>query len=61
MIIQLMIYDALGREVAKLVNEQLKPGTYETFWDATNFPNGVYFYRLESEQFTKTRKLVLIK
>jgi hypothetical protein len=63
---KLVIYDALGREVSTLVNEQLQPGIYESELDGSNFPSGVYFYQLtvNSEQltkFTETKKLVLIK
>jgi len=59
--IRLVIYDALGKEVAVLINEQLKPGTYEVDWDGTNFPSGIYFYKLEIGEFTQTKKMVLIK
>ncbi len=63
---KLIIYDALGREVATLVNERLQPGTYEAEWDGSIYPSGVYFYQLtvSSEQVTKyieTKKMVLIK
>jgi len=57
----LKIYDLLGREVATLVNEELKPGSYEVTWDAMGYPSGVYFYRLKSESFVETRKLVLMR
>ncbi len=59
--VKLIIYDMLGRIVSTLVNEQLIPGTYEASWDATNFPSGVYFYRLQTESYTGTRKMVLMK
>ncbi len=42
----LTVYDALGREIAVLVNEVLKPGSYEVEFDGSNYPSGVYFYRL---------------
>lgn len=65
---RLIVYDALGREAAVLVNQQLQPGTYEADWDASAFPSGVYYYRiaihsdkLEAEKFTETKKMVLIK
>jgi hypothetical protein len=63
---KLTIYDALGREVATLVNQSLAPGSYEVEWDASNYPSGVYYYQLtiNSEQLTKfvqTKKLVLMK
>ena len=68
--LRLVIYDALGKEIVTLVNEQLQPGTYETEWDASNYPSGVYFYQLtvqpsdrseRSDGYTETKKLVLIK
>ncbi|HEY5536895.1 MAG TPA: T9SS type A sorting domain-containing protein [Ignavibacteria bacterium] len=62
----LNVYDILGKEVAILVNERLNPGTYEVEWNArlggsTTFPSGVYFYRLTTEGFSETKKMVLIK
>jgi hypothetical protein len=61
LVVRLVIYDVLGREVATLVNEQLKPGTYEVEWNGINSPSGVYFYRLTAGSFTETKKMVLIK
>jgi hypothetical protein len=59
--VTLKIYDILGREVAMLVNEQLKPGTYEVEWDGSNYPSGVYYYRLITGEFSETKRMVLIK
>ena len=59
--VRLVIYDVLGREVAMLVNKQLSPGTYEVEWNGTNLPSGVYFYKLITEGFTVTKKMVLLK
>ena len=56
-----MIYDILGKEVATLVNEKLQPGTYEVEFDASEFPSGVYFYKLISNSFNQTKRMVLIK
>jgi hypothetical protein len=58
---KLSIFDILGREITTLVNEQLKPGSYEVEWDASAFPSGVYFYRLQSGTFIQTLKMILIK
>ncbi len=57
----LKIYDILGKEIALLVNEELKPGTYEIDWDASNISSGVYFYSLITENFTQTNKMVVLK
>lgn len=58
---KLIIYDLLGREIAKLVNEELKPGTYEADWDGSNYSSGVYFYKIISGDFVETKKMVLMK
>jgi hypothetical protein len=59
--VKIIIYDAKGREVTTLVNEQLKPGSYEINWDATKFASGVYFCSLITEEVAETKKMVLIK
>ena len=61
---KVVVYDLLGREVVTLVNEQLNAGTYEAEWNATNYPSGIYYYKLITGSRvlgTKTRKAVLIK
>jgi hypothetical protein len=60
-LVNLTIYDALGREVETIVNENLKPGTYKVDWNATKYPSGVYFYRITAGEFTDTKKMILIK
>lgn len=60
-IVQILIYNILGKEVASVVNRQLKPGTYEVEWDASNYPSGVYFYKLITSDFIETKKMVLLK
>ncbi len=60
-LVNLTVFDALGREVAVIVNENLKPGVYEVTWNATNKPSGVYFYKLETGNYTDIKKMILIK
>ncbi|MEO8512562.1 MAG: T9SS type A sorting domain-containing protein [Ignavibacteria bacterium] len=60
-LVKLTIYDALGKEVAILVNIELQSGSYEADWDASAYTSGVYYYKLESGAFTETKKMVLIK
>ena len=59
--VKLVVYDLLGREVAALVNEQLKAGTYEADWNAADFPSGVYFYKMIADGYIETKRMVLIK
>jgi hypothetical protein len=59
--IQIVIYDILGKEIAIIVNEQLKPGSYEVEWDGSNYSSGVYYYTLQSESFKETKRMVLVK
>lgn len=57
----LSVYDILGREVAVLVNEQLKPGNYAVDFDGSKLASGVYFYKLITDNFKSTKKMLLIK
>lgn len=57
----LKVYDVLGREVATLVNERKSPGTYEVNFNASSLPSGVYFYRLQTGNFTDVKKMVVEK
>ncbi len=60
----LKVYDLLGREVARLVNEVKEPGSHTVTWDASRqggIPSGVYFYRLTTPDGRVVRKAVLMK
>ncbi len=59
--VTLKIYDALGKEITTLVNEELNAGSYKNDWNAGNLTSGVYFYRLQAGKFSQTRKLMLVK
>jgi subtilisin-like proprotein convertase family protein len=59
--VKLIIYDALGKEVVVLVNEKLMPGNYETSWNASSYPSGVYYYKLVSGGYSEVKKMVLVK
>jgi len=58
---KLTIYDVTGRVMAILVNELLNPGKYEVDWDVSHRASGIYYYKLEAEGFTETKKMVLLK
>lgn len=59
--VKISIYNALGKEVNILVNEQKNAGNYNVEWNAENYPSGVYFYRLDAGSFVSNKKMILIK
>jgi hypothetical protein len=59
--VSLNVFDVLGREVARLVNEQLRPGSYETTFSPTVLASGIYYYTLKAGISTQTKKLFLMK
>jgi hypothetical protein len=59
--VSVKVFDALGREVAVLVGEELSPGTYSREWNAVNAPSGLYLYRLQAGQYTETKKMILLR
>jgi hypothetical protein len=58
---KIIIYDIQGREVQTLVNQSLNPGTYETTFDGSMLPSGVYFYKMITNGFIETKRMVLVK
>lgn len=59
--VSLKVYDALGKEIAELVNEEMSTGSYKINFDASKFSSGIYFYTLRTNEFFNTRKMILIK
>ena len=59
--VKLKVYDILGNEIVTLVNKYQSAGYYEVNFFAPNLPSGIYIYRLESENFISTKKLLLLK
>jgi hypothetical protein len=59
--VRLIVFDVLGKEIETLVNENLRPGSYEIVWDASNYTSGIYFYKIFSGSFSNTNKMMLIK
>jgi hypothetical protein len=59
--VKITVYDILGKEVSVLVNEQLNAGEFEADWDAAEFTSGIYFYRIEANDFVRTAKMILVK
>lgn len=60
--VKLMVYNSLGSEVASLINENLNAGTYEYKWNGPQkLSSGIYYYRLVTNTFSDTKKMILIK
>ena len=59
--VTLKVYNALGKEVAVIVDKELNAGNFHYQWNAGNLTSGVYFYQLKAGNFLKTRKLILMK
>lgn len=65
-LVQLKIYDVLGREIAELVNTEQNAGVYNVQWNGENsagakVSSGVYFYRIEAGDFVQVNKMILLK
>lgn len=60
-VVKLTVFDAAGRETAVLFNGELQAGTYNYDFDASQLACGIYFYRLEANDFSQTKKMVLVK
>lgn len=59
--VKIMIYDRAGREVRTLLNEVKSTGTYELLFDGSNLASGIYYYSLQVEGSSVTKKMVLVK
>lgn len=59
--VKLSVYDALGREVALLVNEKKPAGTHTITWNAQNYPSGIYVYRIVAGDRVECKKTILMK
>ncbi len=60
-LVNLTVYDALGRNVMTVINETLKAGNHEYSLNASNFPSGVYYYRLNTADFSDVKCMILLK
>ncbi|MBN1638250.1 MAG: T9SS type A sorting domain-containing protein [Ignavibacteriales bacterium] len=59
--VKIKVYDVIGKEVATLVNEEKSVGNYSVEFDAANLTSGIYFYKLITENYIETKKMILIK
>jgi hypothetical protein len=59
--VSLKVFNILGKEVATLVNESKSAGNYSINFNASGLSSGVYFYQLTTDNFTSTKKFILMK
>jgi hypothetical protein len=59
--VTLKVYDIIGNEVATLVNQTQSAGKYDVRFDASNLSNGVYMYSIKTDNFSSTKKMILMK
>jgi flagellar hook assembly protein FlgD len=64
--VKVVVYNLSGAEIATLVNQSMSPGNYRAVWngrtdDGRTVASGVYFYHLQAEGFTATKKMTLLK
>lgn len=59
--VKLSVYNSLGKEVETLVNKNLNQGSYTMNFNAASLSGGVYFYKLETDKYSETKKMILVK
>ena len=60
-IVQIKVYDILGREITTLVNEFKNAGKYDLRFDASNLASGIYVYQIKAGKFIQSKKMMLVK
>ncbi len=59
--VTLKVYNSAGAEIETLVNENLNASSYEVVWNAEKQSSGIYYYKIQSDNFTETKKMMLVK
>jgi len=59
--VRLTVYDAIGKEIAVLIDNTMSAGSHVIQWNATSYASGVYFFRIEADNFKMTNKMLLMK
>lgn len=57
----LKVFDLSGREVTTIISKELHSGKHTYLWNAYGLPSGVYYYRMQADKFTQTKKLILLR
>jgi hypothetical protein len=59
--VRISIFNVLGQEVTTLVNQDMQAGRHQVEWDASAHASGLYFYRISADNFTETKKMMMLK
>jgi len=59
--VDIKVFDALGREVKTLVNENKTAGKYSIEFDASHLASGIYFYSIHAGEYSAVKKMILLK
>ena len=59
--VTLSIYNSMGQEVEKILSQEMRAGIHSTQWNASGYTSGVYYYRLTTDNYMETKKLLLLK
>jgi hypothetical protein len=59
--VKLTVFDALGKEVAELLDKEMTLGIHKISFDAKNLASGIYFYRLQSGNYVEMKKMILLR
>ncbi len=59
--VKLTVYNMLGQSVTTLVNKSQNIGKYSVKWNASQMPSGIYFYHIQTDNFSATKKMLFVK
>jgi hypothetical protein len=59
--VNLKVFNSLGEQVAELVNQSQKGGSYQLIFEAKDLPSGIYVYQLSSGNYTESKKMILLR
>lgn len=59
--VSIILYDVLGNEISTLVNEEKEIGSYIIEFNSDNLTSGIYFYQMKSDNFSQTKKMLLLR
>jgi uncharacterized delta-60 repeat protein len=59
--VSVIVYDLSGKEVTKIIDENVKSGSWIVNWDGSNYPRGYYLFQLHAEGFVQTKRMLLVK